>query len=104
MLVSNDYPSHPLADPREIERGIKSIVALPIKSQGKVMGVVNVVSEMRDIMKTLTIKNLAECYHDAEQRLSEAYTMFTLGYLDLEDKAKIETLYRKKLEGLEGKI
>ncbi len=52
-----------------------------------------VVSELRDIIKGLTQKNLAESYHDAQQLKEEAFTMFKLGFLDLEDKAKIETLY-----------
>ncbi|MDA0265282.1 MAG: PAS domain S-box protein [Chloroflexi bacterium] len=44
-VVANDYPAHPLSDPREIDLGIKSIVVLPIRFQSKVMGVVNVVSQ-----------------------------------------------------------
>jgi arginine decarboxylase len=55
----------------------------------------DVVAEMRDIIKGLNPKNLAESYHDALQRREEAFTLFKLGYLDLEDKAKIENLFWK---------
>ena len=45
-VVANHYAAHPLADPREIELGIKAVCVLPVKGQGGVIGVVNVVSEM----------------------------------------------------------
>lgn len=54
-----------------------------------------VIDEMRDIIAALTLQNIGESYHDGQQRLTEAQTMFQLGYLDLEDKAKAETLYWK---------
>jgi arginine decarboxylase len=37
--------------------------------------------------------NLQECYHDAQQFKGEAYTLFTLGLLSLEDRSKAEELY-----------
>lgn len=51
------------------------------------------VHEMREIIAALTPKTLSECYHDGLQLREEAYTMFKLGYLELEDKAKVETLF-----------
>ena len=52
-----------------------------------------VVTEMRITLQELNPKNLAESYHDAVQRREEAFSMFKLGYLELEDKAKVENLF-----------
>jgi arginine decarboxylase len=54
-----------------------------------------VVGELRDTLKALTPKNLAESFHDGQQHLEEAFSLFKLGYLGLEDKAKTEHLYWK---------
>ena len=51
------------------------------------------VREMRETLEDLNPKNLAESYHDAVQRREEAFSMFKLGYLELEDKAKVENLF-----------
>lgn len=52
-----------------------------------------VVGEMRDIVDSLDAQNLEEVYHDAQQRREEAYSLFKLGYLSMEERAKVETLY-----------
>lgn len=51
------------------------------------------VRELLDIQKNLAKLNKLEAYHDAEERKEDAHQMFTLGLLDLVDKAKIESLY-----------
>ena len=51
------------------------------------------VKELLDIKKNLAKLNKLEAYHDALERKDDAYNMFTLGMLDLADKAKIEHLY-----------
>ncbi len=51
------------------------------------------VRELLDIKKNLAKLNKLEAYHDAEERKEDAHQMFTLGLLELPDKAKIETLY-----------
>jgi arginine decarboxylase len=51
------------------------------------------VKELADIQKNLPKLNKLEAYHDALERKEDAQHMFTLGMLDLPDKAKIETLY-----------
>jgi arginine decarboxylase len=51
------------------------------------------VKELLDIRKNLHRSNKLEAYHDALERREDAHQMFTLGMLDLPDKAKIETLY-----------
>jgi arginine decarboxylase len=51
------------------------------------------VNELLDIRKHLAKLNRLEAYHDALERREDAQHMFTLGVLDLPDKAKIEDLY-----------
>ncbi|MCF7763950.1 MAG: biosynthetic arginine decarboxylase [Verrucomicrobia bacterium] len=51
------------------------------------------VRELVDIRKNLAKLNKLEAYHDALERKEDAHTMFTLGLLELPDKAKIESLY-----------
>ncbi len=54
-----------------------------------------VVRELRDAIKSLNPKNIAESFHDGQQHLEESFSLFKLGYLGLEDKAKVEHLYWK---------
>ncbi len=51
------------------------------------------VKELLDIKKNLAKLNKIEAYHDAQERREDAQHMFTLGVLDLPEKAKIENLY-----------
>ncbi len=51
------------------------------------------VCELLDIKKNLAKLNKLEVYHDALERRDDAQHMFTLGMMDLPDKAKIESLY-----------
>jgi arginine decarboxylase len=51
------------------------------------------VKELLDIQKNLPRLNKLEAYHDALERKEDAQHMFTLGMMDLPEKAKIETLY-----------
>ena len=52
-----------------------------------------IVRELLDIRKNLAKLNKLEAYHDALERRDDAQQMFTLGMMDLPDKAKIENLY-----------
>jgi len=52
-----------------------------------------IVREFLDIQKNLAKLNKLEAYHDALERREDAQHMFTLGVLDLHDKAKVEDLY-----------
>jgi arginine decarboxylase len=52
-----------------------------------------IVRELLDIKKNLGKLNKLEAYHDALERRDDAQHMFTLGMMDLPDKAKIENLY-----------
>jgi arginine decarboxylase len=51
------------------------------------------VRELLDIRKNIVKLNKLEAYHDALERKEDAHNMFTLGLLELPDKAKIENLY-----------
>jgi len=51
------------------------------------------VRELLDIRKNLSKQNKLEAYHDALERREDAQHMFTLGMMDLPEKAKIEELY-----------
>jgi arginine decarboxylase len=53
----------------------------------------DVVKEMRYLSQKLTAKNVLEHFHDAVQRKEEALSMFKLGFLSLEDKAKVEHIF-----------
>src|SRR5438477_12246044 len=51
------------------------------------------VKELFDIKKNFSRLNKLEAYHDSLERREDAHSMFTLGMLELPDKAKIEHLY-----------
>jgi arginine decarboxylase len=51
------------------------------------------VRELCDMRKNLQKLNKLEAFHDALERKDDAHNMFTLGLMELPDKAKIESLY-----------
>lgn len=51
------------------------------------------VAEILDVQKNMTHQNRMESFHDAQQLKEQAQSMFDLGLLELESKAKIETVY-----------
>ena len=52
-----------------------------------------IVRELLDMRKNLAKLNKLEAFHDAQERREDAHQMFTLGLMELPDKAKIESLY-----------
>jgi arginine decarboxylase len=60
-----------------------------------------VVLELRDLRDHITSKNYREYYHDALEHKDELVTLFNLGYIDLEDRAKGEVLFWQILERVE---
>jgi len=64
------------------------------------------VRELLDVKKNLGKLNKLEAYHDALERRDDAQHMFTLGMMDLPEKAKIEDLYwqisREVVENYKG--
>ncbi len=59
----------------------------------------DIIQEMIDLRHQLHKKNTnyLEVYHDAAQRREEAHSLFSLGYLSLIEKAKVENLYWETL-------
>ncbi|MCP5468416.1 MAG: biosynthetic arginine decarboxylase [Deltaproteobacteria bacterium] len=55
----------------------------------------SVVTDMREILSELKKKNLLEVFHDAQAKKEEALSLFKLGFLELEERAIVETLYWK---------
>src|SRR5690606_4148522 len=53
-----------------------------------------VVQDLSEITRTISSKNVLEAYHDAIQVREEATTLFSLGYLDLPARARVESLFR----------
>lgn len=53
----------------------------------------NVVKEMRFALQNMTLKNMMEHLNEAINRKEEALSMFKLGVLSLEDRAKVEHLF-----------
>jgi arginine decarboxylase len=64
------------------------------------------VKELLDIKRNLPRLNKLEAYHDALERKEDAQHMFTLGMMELPEKAKIENLYweisREVVESYKG--
>lgn len=61
-----------------------------LKFDGKEHPMVN---DLLEIRSTLNGPRKREAFHDAKERKDEAQNLFTLGLMELEDKAKIESLY-----------
>jgi arginine decarboxylase len=57
-----------------------------------------VIKELYDIWANVSQKNVREAYHDALQLKEEAATMFSLGYLDLRGRARVEQLFNSCCE------
>jgi arginine decarboxylase len=80
-----------------------------VRSEGRIPYGENeppLVGELLDIRKNLAKLNKLEAYHDALERKEDAQHMFTLGMMDLPEKAKIEELYweisREVVESFKG--
>jgi len=52
-----------------------------------------VIVELKDLCMGINSKNYAEYYHDAIEHKDELYTLFNLGLISLEDRAKGEILF-----------
>ena len=51
-----------------------------------------VLRDLAETLETLSKRNFSEAYHDMLQLKEEAATLFSLGYLDLRDRARVERL------------
>lgn len=72
----------------EIETVVEDITPIEIEEDDP-----QVVIELADLRETITIKNYREYYHDALEHREELFTMFNLGLISLEDRAKGEVLF-----------
>lgn len=52
-----------------------------------------IVQDVYEVQKSITRENRLEALHDAQQLREQAQSMFELGLMDLETKAKVETIY-----------
>ncbi len=53
----------------------------------------NITKELIEIRENIEKLNKLEAFHDAKEFKDDAFNLFMVGMLDLEDKAKIESLY-----------
>jgi arginine decarboxylase len=79
MLVTN------IIDEIETVQGIHNITITGNEAQ--------VIKELYDLYSSMTAKNFLEYYHDALEHKEELFTLFDLGFLSLEDRAKGEVLF-----------
>ena len=52
-----------------------------------------VIVELYDLYKSMTSKNFLEYYHDALEHKEELFTLFDLGFVNLDERAKGEVLF-----------
>jgi arginine decarboxylase len=72
----------------EIETEVEEITPMEIVDDDP-----QVVIELGDLRKTITVKNYREYYHDALEHRETLFTLFNLGLITLEDRAKGEVLF-----------
>ncbi len=72
----------------EIETVVEDITPIEIDEDDP-----QVVIELGDLRETITVKNFREYYHDALEHREELFTLFNLGLISLEDRAKGEVLF-----------
>jgi len=72
----------------EIETVVEDITPIEVDEDDP-----QVVNELSDLRETITVKNYREYYHDALEHRDELFTLFNLGLISLEDRAKGEVLF-----------
>ncbi len=72
----------------EIETVVEDITPIEVDDDDP-----QVVIELADLRETITVKNYREFYHDALEHRDELFTLFNLGLISLEDRAKGEVLF-----------
>ncbi|HEV7892840.1 MAG TPA: biosynthetic arginine decarboxylase [Pyrinomonadaceae bacterium] len=72
----------------EVETVVEDITPIEIDEDDP-----QVVVELADLRETITVKNYREYYHDALEHRDEMFTLFNLGLISLEDRAKGEVLF-----------
>ena len=72
----------------EIETVVEDITPIEIDEDDP-----QVVTELGELRESVTVKNYREYYHDALEHRDELFTLFNLGLISLEDRAKGEVLF-----------
>jgi len=72
----------------EIETVVEDITPIEVEENDP-----QVVTELADLRENITVKNYREFYHDALEHRDELFTLFNLGLITLEDRAKGEVLF-----------
>ena len=72
----------------EIETVVEDITPIEIDEDDP-----QVITELGDLRETISVKNYREYYHDALEHREELFTLFNLGLISLEDRAKGEVLF-----------
>jgi arginine decarboxylase len=72
----------------EIETVVEDITPIAVNEDDP-----QTVIELHDLRETIGPKNYREYYHDALEHRDELFTMFNLGLISLEDRAKGEVLF-----------
>ena len=72
----------------EIETIVEDITPIEIDEDDP-----QVVIELGDLRESISVKNYREYYHDALEHREELFTLFNLGLISLEDRAKGEVLF-----------
>jgi len=72
----------------EIETVVEDITPVEVDEDDP-----QVVIELADLRESITVKNYREFYHDALEHRDELFTLFNLGLISLEDRAKGEVLF-----------
>jgi len=72
----------------EIETIVEDITPIEIDDDDP-----QVVTELGELRASITVKNYREYYHDALEHREELFTLFNLGLVSLEDRAKGEVLF-----------
>ena len=72
----------------EVETEVEEITPMEVDEDDP-----QVVTELGDLRETITVKNYREYYHDALEHREELFTLFNLGLITLEDRAKGEVLF-----------
>ncbi len=72
----------------EIETVVEDITPIEVDDDDP-----QVVTELGDLRASITVKNYREYYHDALEHREELFTLFNLGLVSLEDRAKGEVLF-----------
>lgn len=88
------YHSVVVTDIREVqgEEAYPSENPLPEINDGEVH---KSIKELKYILDNINRKNYVEFYHDAIEYQEELFTLFNLGYLNLQDRALAEDLFRR---------